>query len=112
MPHLTIVVTPKSDMTALSAGAYKKKLLDIIDQKTPDVLIADLTHVNYADSPGIGVLVSLFKRMQTISGSLKLFNVQPRVKAVLDVTGLNRIFSTIGNLPLGLNPKDTIEVNP
>jgi anti-sigma B factor antagonist len=52
----------------------------------------DLSTVSYLDSSGLGMLVLLRKRLARRGAEVTLFDVQPHVRRVLEITGLNRAF--------------------
>jgi anti-anti-sigma factor len=52
----------------------------------------DLSAVSYLDSSGLGMLVLLRKRLARRGAGVTLFDVQPNVCRVLEITGLNRAF--------------------
>jgi anti-anti-sigma factor len=52
----------------------------------------DLSTVSYLDSSGLGMLVLLRKRLARRGAEVTLFDVQPPVRRVLEITGLNRAF--------------------
>ncbi len=56
-------------------------------------LILDLTGVDYVDSFGIGVLVGALKRLRLLGGDLMLVVPESRVRRVLELCDLDRVFT-------------------
>lgn len=54
-------------------------------------LVIDLAAVTYIDSAGIGCLVGIFRLVKERDGALKLAGVQPRVEALLSMTGVHTV---------------------
>ena len=52
----------------------------------------DLSAVTYLDSSGLGMLVLLRKRLARRGATMTLVNVQPHVRRILGITGLDRAF--------------------
>lgn len=52
----------------------------------------DLTGVSFIDSTGLHVLVQTHKRVVGNGGTLQVTGMQPSVRQVFDVTGLDRYF--------------------
>jgi anti-anti-sigma factor len=52
----------------------------------------DLSTVSYLDSSGLGMLVLLRKRLARCGAVVTLVDIQPQVRRMLDITGLNRAF--------------------
>ncbi len=55
-------------------------------------LVFDLTGVDFIDSFGLGVLVGALKRVRMVDGDLRLVIPERRVRRVLDVCDLDRVF--------------------
>lgn len=55
-------------------------------------IIVDLTHVDFLDSAGIGVLVGALKRARARGRTLHLVCPRHRIREVLTATGLARVF--------------------
>jgi anti-anti-sigma factor len=55
-------------------------------------IVVDLTGVNYIDSSGIGGLVSLWVSSKKAGCQLKLVNLSERLKELLRITNLTKVF--------------------
>ncbi len=66
-------------MTAVRTGTHR--------------LVLDLTGVDFIDSFGLGVLVGALKRVRLLDGDLRLVVPEPRVRRVLEVCDLDRVFT-------------------
>ena len=55
-------------------------------------LIIDLGHATHIDSGGLGVMVSLYCSAQAAGTDIKLSNLGPRLKGVLQITKLVTVF--------------------
>lgn len=55
-------------------------------------LILNLAEVNFVDSAGLGELVGCYTTMLNRRGSIRLLNVQPRLKELLKMTRLFTLF--------------------
>jgi anti-sigma B factor antagonist len=64
-------------------------------------LILDMTDVPYIDSAAMGVLVGAYVSRQKTGGQLLLVGVTPRVRAVLQVTQVERFFKFADRVPEG-----------
>lgn len=52
----------------------------------------DLTKVNFVDSSALGLIVSVFRRIQESGGKFCLFGLSAQVSAIFELTRLHRIF--------------------
>ena len=62
-----------------------------LDAGTPSLLI-DMSSVDLITSAGIGALVRLLHRVQSLDGNIALFGANPRVREVIEVVMLAEIF--------------------
>ena len=69
----------------------KDKIKDVLNMGMKSILI-DLGKVPYVDSTGIGFLVSSHTAVTSQGGDFKLLSPNPRVREVLRITKLDKIF--------------------
>ena len=70
-------------------------------------LVVDLSKTDYLDSTALGALVGALKRLNERDGDLRLVNPQPRIRKLLDITRLARVFE--GGRLVALSLENTIE---
>jgi anti-sigma B factor antagonist len=58
------------------------------DQKT---VVLDLTALDYADSSGIGTLVSCLTKVRKAGGELKVAGANPRIRRIFAMTGVQSL---------------------
>lgn len=56
-------------------------------------LVLDLSGVAYIDSFGLGVVIGALKRVRLLDGELRLVVPEARVRRVLEVCDLDRVFT-------------------
>lgn len=66
-------------------------------------LLLDLSRVTFCDSTGLAVLVGFHKRLAASGGRLELFSPVPRVRQLLAITGLDRVFTIRADSDTGSN---------
>ena len=69
----------------------KQKLLDELDKGGRKFLI-DFAKTGYIDSSGLGVLVSLSKKIREQGGDLRLANLNDDLKTLFELTKLDTLF--------------------
>src|SRR4026209_1112798 len=69
----------------------KQRVLDEFDSGTRKVL-DDFAHTGYIDSSGLGVLVSLAKKLREDGGELRLANLNDDLKTLFELTKLDTLF--------------------
>jgi len=71
------------------------KALLLKDQKK---FVLDITTLSYADSSGIGMLVSCVTNVGKAGGDLIVVGANPRIKRILNMTGVDRIMPMVDTL--------------
>jgi len=67
-------------------------------EKNVKKFVLDITTLDYADSSGIGMLVSCLTNVKKAGGELKLVGANPRIKRILSMTGVDSILSIYDTL--------------
>lgn len=52
----------------------------------------DMSMVSVINSSGLGVLISLLTKINAVKGSLKLLNLNDKLKEIFQITRLDRVF--------------------
>jgi len=73
------------------SSALRETLRDMVAKNQTKILL-NLADVTYIDSSGIGELVSGYTTVTNTGGSLKLLNLNKRVKDLLQITKLYTVF--------------------
>ena len=79
------------DVDIVSSVELKKNVNILLDKDEKGLLI-NCEHLSYIDSTGLGVLISLLKRVKKSGNSIELANAQPSISKLLKITGLDKIF--------------------
>jgi len=58
----------------------------------------EISALEVVDSSGIGAMVSLFKRLRSIGGDVKIVGVQGQPREILRLLGLERAFDIVATL--------------
>ena len=87
------VIELKGDLVGGPFSEEMSKLLHkLVDENKKNVVV-DLSGVKFANSSGIGILISGYTTMRNAGGDLKLANVNEKINGVLSITKLNQIFN-------------------
>lgn len=70
----------------------KQKVLDALEAGERKFLI-DFTETGYIDSSGLGVLVSLSKKIREVEGELRLAGLNDDLHTLFELTKLDTLFS-------------------
>lgn len=77
-------------LSATDAGVVSDDLHRILETGDKKISI-DMSDLDFVDSSGLSVLITTLKFARSDGGDLVLFNVNPRVMALLELTRLNEI---------------------
>lgn len=69
----------------------KQRVLDELDKGAQKVVI-DFARTGYIDSSGLGVLVSLAKRIRDAGGELRLASLHDELQTLFELTKLDTLF--------------------
>lgn len=88
----TWVVTLSGDIEIYNVQELKKELLELIASKKAN-LVLDAKNLNYIDSTGLGVLVSILKEVKSYGGNIAIKHLKPYIAKIFGITGLDNVFS-------------------
>lgn len=84
------VLTLSGDLDVHSTSAVEEALNEALDQATTVVL--DISGVPFADSSGLGGLISAYKRAKADGKEIRLSRPTPIVSEILTITRMKRFF--------------------
>ncbi|GHU67589.1 anti-sigma factor antagonist [Clostridia bacterium] len=73
-----------------NAHYFKQRLEAALSEKKQNIIV-DLANLNYIDSTGLGVIISVYGSIKKDGYSIKLLNPRDNVKKLLNISGLDRI---------------------
>lgn len=68
-------------------------------ESEPDRVVIDMSGVEFCDSTGMNVLLSALKRLRERGGTLEVAAPRPAVRKILQVTGLDSVFTVHEAVP-------------
>lgn len=68
-------------------------------QDGPNRVVIDMSAVEFCDSTGMNVLLSALKRIKEQGGALDVAAPRPAVRKILQVTGLDSVFTVHDEVP-------------
>ena len=91
LPSGHVVFTPPREFDLSVAPDVLSELHSILELH-PHVAV-DISHVEFLDSSGLGVLVAAQRRAIALEGDLVLCGQSSRVERLLELTGLDQVFT-------------------
>lgn len=74
----------------------KKKVMDAIEEGERKFVV-DFAETGYIDSSGLGVLVSLSKKIREAGGDLRLAGLNDDLRTLFELTKLDTLFTIMGS---------------
>lgn len=79
-----------------STGILRDELRSLLAQGHKNILL-NLADVSYVDSAGLGELVGAYTTAANQGGSIKLLNMQGKLRDLMQITKLHTIFASFDN---------------
>lgn len=89
-----LIVRPKGRFDALSSPMVEKKVFEFI-RGGHQRLLMNLSGVDYLSSAGMRMLLSISKKLKTLSGKLVLCGMTQSVLEVLKMSGFDQILEVV-----------------
>jgi anti-sigma B factor antagonist len=91
-PGGVLVIEVDGQLIVANRQELKQRVLDALEAGDRKVLI-DFTRASYIDSSGLGVLVSLSKKIRDEGGDLRLAGLNEDLKTLFELTKLDTLFA-------------------
>lgn len=85
-----------------SSGKLRQTVRDLLAQGNKKILL-NLGNISYIDSSGLGELVASFSTASSQGSTVKLLNLQQKVKDLLQITKLYTVFDVSDNEAEGVS---------
>jgi anti-sigma B factor antagonist len=86
-----VVIEVEGQLIVGNRQELKQKVLDETEAGARKILV-DFAGAGYIDSSGLGVLVSLAKRLRELGGDLRLANLNDDLQTLFELTKLDSLF--------------------
>ena len=107
----TLVVSVPGQLTVGNRQELKQKVLDHVERGAQRFLI-DLRQTGYIDSSGLGVLVSVAKKIRERGGEITLANLNGELRSLFRLTKLDEQFALEGGWDEGEGAGRTAPLPP
>jgi anti-sigma B factor antagonist len=89
-----VTVIAAGEIDLYTAPKLQTSLAAIIDSAGPAArVVVDMSGVEFCDSTGMNVLLSCLRQVRERGGELELAAPRPAIKKILQVTGLDAVFT-------------------
>ena len=84
-------VSISGDVDITSSLDLKENLNSILDKENKSIRI-NCENLSYIDSTGLGVLISILKRVKSSGNDIEILDAKPNISKLFKITGLDKIF--------------------
>jgi anti-sigma B factor antagonist len=104
------VVTICGEIDLYTAPRLHSELAGLLAEGMPPRVVIDMSGVEFCDSTGMNVLLSCLRRARERGGELEIAAPKPAVRKILQVTGLDSVFTLVEDTdPRGVSrPKPAV----
>jgi anti-sigma B factor antagonist len=106
VPHVELKVSTRSQgsRTIMSLGGeidlytaprLHGELVSLLSGESPVQVIVDMSGVEFCDSTGMNVLLAAHRKAREQGGDLELAAPRPAIRKILQVTGLESVFTVL-----------------
>jgi len=91
-----LTIAPKGDIDHHSARTLRERIDNEMYLNRPEILILDLSGIEFMDSSGLGLLLGRYQRAKDIGCKLQLTGCSDRIMKILSLAGADKMFDFIG----------------
>ena len=100
-PTQSRVVSLSGQINTANAPQFREELQQTLLALAPVELVLDMSQVEFLDSAGLMVLVSLLAKAQKMDSQLILCCIPSCVQIILELTQLTQVFTILDSSPVG-----------
>ena len=101
------IVTISGEIDLYTAPRLHSELAAVLADGMPARVVIDMSGVEFCDSTGMNVLLSCLRRVRERGGELEIASPKPAVRKILQVTGLDSVFTLVDGTNLS-QPKPAV----
>lgn len=87
------VVQIEGTLDAVTAPEFRTLVDELVAENRKDITL-ELSGLRLIDSSGVGVIVSLFKRVRANDGKVRIVGLRDQPRAIFRLLRLDRVFPT------------------
>lgn len=84
-------IKPKGEIDIYTSPKFKEQVIKSFKNNELDIIING-EKLEYIDSTGLGVLISIYKVLKEKEKTIYIENIKPNIKKLFDITDLDKIF--------------------
>jgi anti-anti-sigma factor len=93
--EITVVKIESTELNHVVSHDFQRQINPIFENKQFNIAL-DMESVDFMDSMGIGTLITLRNKLMKEKGNIAMFNISERVKKIIDIAALHKVFELYG----------------
>lgn len=89
-----VIATGVERLDVVNMKEMKESMMEIVESGHHKIVV-DLSSVSFVDSSGLSVIISLFKRLNTLQGEFKLCGLREQPNELLQITQLHKLITIV-----------------
>ena len=81
-----VIVRMKGDLDVVNSDDFKRWIIDHLIASGKKNIVLDMSKLNYMDSSGLGVIISIQKHCKLNGGALTIFGLNEQIRKLLELT--------------------------
>ncbi len=90
-----LTISPKGDIDHHSARILRERIDNEMYLNRPEILILDLSGIEFMDSSGLGLLLGRYQRAKDLGIRLILTGCSDRIMKILSLAGADKMFDIV-----------------
>lgn len=79
------------ELDIYTSPKFKELLVEALEERMGNIVING-QNLSYIDSTGLGVLISVLKKVKENDKTITIENIKPNIKKLFDLTSLDKVF--------------------
>ncbi|MBQ4347087.1 MAG: anti-sigma factor antagonist [Firmicutes bacterium] len=96
---LCLITEPNGELDHHAAAILSKKTDSALLRSGAKHIIFDMSHVDFMDSSGIGMLLGRYKKLRETGGLLILCGVSENIMRIIMISGLQKLLPIAKDIP-------------
>lgn len=93
--EITVVKIESQELNHVVSHDFQRQIAPVFEEKQFNIAL-DMDSVDFMDSMGIGTLITLRNKLMKEKGNIAMFNISDRVKKIIDIAALHKVFELYG----------------
>jgi len=92
-----VVMSVQGEIDLYTVPRLQRELARVLAESSHPRLVVDMSGVDFCDSTGVNVLLAAHRQASEAGGGMELAAPRPAVRKILQVTGLESVFTVTDN---------------